>query len=181
MGHDEWERVCRKRLNEWANYGLAYLTNGHYHPMNSTTELPTISVETARALLRHVMEWDSEESTCAGWISGNEYRLWCQVVRDPVVAGEVDDLPVYTWLRELAAAAGGWWVWPHPSPPGGPWFLTMADWLPIYEEDRRKMMEKYGPEGLAAGLPKAREETRIFLETLRNKAAARNPGTGSKP
>ena len=110
---------------------------------------------------------------------GNEYRLWCQVVQDPVVAGEVHDFPVYTWLRELAAVAGGWFVWPHPSPPGeGPWFLPMCDWLPIYEERRRKMIEEYGPTGWAAGLPKAREESRLYWEAFRKETAKPDPETG---
>jgi hypothetical protein len=141
--------------------------------MTDPKEVAPISVETARALLRHVMEWDSEESTCAGWISDNEYRLWCQVARDPVVAGEVLDLPQYAWLRELAAVADGWWVWPHEAwPSEGPWFLNMSEWLPIYEEHRQTLIGRYGPEGWAARLPAAREENRAYWQAFREEREA---------
>ncbi len=122
------------------------------------TDGNAISVDSARALLLQVMEWDSEESYCAGWISGNEYRLWCQVVRDPVVAGEVRDQPIYQQLRELSAAAGGWWVWSHEATsPSGRSFVTLAEWLPMYEAHRQALIEKYGPEGSAGALSRMRE------------------------
>ena len=142
--------------------------------MTPANELPSISVETARSLLRHVMEWDSEESTCASWDSGNEYRLWCQVIRDPVVAGEILDGPQYTWLRELAAAAGGWWVWPRETPPqGGPAFLRMSDWLPIYDAHRQTIIETHGPKGSEAGRPPARQEDHAPSKELREKNGPR--------
>ncbi len=149
--------------------------------MTDTKEGPSISVETARALLRHVMEWDSEDSYCAGWISGNEYRLWCQVVRDPVVAGEVYDLPQYTWLKELAAVAGGWWVWPDETYPSkGLWFLGMPEWLPIYEAHRQELIDTYGPQGWAARLPVAREESRVYWKTFREEREAIEKTPGAK-
>ena len=145
------------------------------------TEGNAISVDSARALLLQVMEWDSEDSYCAGWISGNEYRLWCQVVRDPVVAGEVHDLPQYTWLKELAAVAGGWWVWPDEPPASkGPWFLGMPEWLPIYEVHRQELIDRYGPQGWAARLPVAREESRAFWKTFREEREAIAKGPGAK-
>jgi hypothetical protein len=139
-----------------------------------TSASKQISIETAKALLRHVMEWDSEESTCAGWISDNEFRLWCQVVRDPVVAGEVEDLPEYTWMRELAEVAGGWWVWPDEPREEELCFISMSEWLPIYEQHRQEIIDKYGPGGWEAGLPVTREKQNAFWEGFRE-AAEKEP------
>jgi hypothetical protein len=124
-------------------------------------DTPRLSLDTARALLRHVMEWDSEETTFAGWESDNEYRIWSQVVRDPVVAGELVDRQEYTWLRELAGVAGGWWVWPR-ALREGPCFVSMDEWLPGYQARHQKMIEEDGPGGWGARRPIQIEENAAF-------------------
>lgn len=116
--------------------------------MTDTGREPLLSAEAARALLLRVMRDDSEASYCAGWVSGNEFRLWCQVVRDPVVAGELREAILCQPLRELAAVAGGWWVWPEESTQSEPSFLTMSEWLPIYEAHRQRLIAEYGPRGV---------------------------------
>jgi hypothetical protein len=135
---------------------------------------PSISPDTARAVLLHLMECDSQHNCAAGWTSGNEYRLWSQAIRDPVVAGKVWDYPPHSWMRELSRAAQGWWIWPHDamSTPG-PSFVTMPEWLPIYEARRQKLIEQHGPEGLAARLPLAEQENRLYLKAFREEIQAR--------
>ena len=125
----------------------------------------TLSVDAARGILRHLMECDSEASYCAGWVVDNEYRLWCQVARDVLVAGELDDNELYDWLRELSEVAGGWWVAPpRESAEDVRAFTTMLEWLPLYEAHRKGIIEKYGPEGWAGELPRARERHRAFMK-----------------
>lgn len=147
--------------------------------MTDTKAPRTISVETARELLLHLMQWDSEESYAAGWISGNEYRLWSQATRDSVVAGKVGDDQPYRWMQELAVVADGWWVWPYDAMSSpGPSFVGMREWLPIYAAHRQRLIEQYGPEGWAARLPLAEKENRARLKAFLDKAEAfgKRPG-----
>ncbi len=118
--------------------------------------------DTARSLLLRLMEDDSEEEYCAGWVHDNEYRLWAQVARDPVVAGEVHNQPVYRQMQQLSTDAGGWWAWGEEE--GDTVFLEMPKWLALYEVRRQQIINEHGPLGWAGGeAPRAREEPAWFL------------------
>lgn len=125
--------------------------------MSRANDVHGISVDSARALLLRVMRDDSEQSYCAGWVVHNEFRLWSQVVRDPVVAGELREAILCLSLRELAAAAGGWWAWPEGSPQHEPAFFPLSEWLPMYAAHREGLIREHGPKGLA-GLRTSRKK-----------------------
>ena len=134
--------------------------------MTDAKEDEPISVDDARALLLRVMRDDSEESYRAGWVFDNEFRLWSQVVRDPVVAGELREALLCSPLRDLAVVAGGWWAWPEASNQHEPVFVAMSEWLPIYAAHREKVIERYGPEGLGGLRAVAGEGSDDWLRTL---------------
>lgn len=89
------------------------------------------------ALYQHMSDI-SEDHYCAGWMSGNEYRLW-NAMTDPdddraYGMGKISDWEV-TRLRELHNAAGGWWYWHDDClepelhhDHWGPRFLTTEEW-----------------------------------------------------
>jgi hypothetical protein len=91
----------------------------------------------AKALLT-MMEEISEAHYCAGWMSGLEYSLW-RIVQGgdrnygmyPLEPAEVES------LRWLAESCDGWWIWHDAKTPSesGEKFVTMAEWLPIYERN----------------------------------------------
>lgn len=77
-------------------------------------ELAGLLLEYRKRELYDLMSEISEDCYCAGWMSGNEFRLW-DAITDPN-----DDRKYGMWqieeeqvtrLRELSELTNGWWVW----------------------------------------------------------------------
>lgn len=85
----------------------------------------------AAMLLHERMSDISEETHCAGWMSGLEYDLWSMVQggdRDYGFMGGVSEEEVAE-LRRLHEKAGGWWFW-HEQYYAT--FVPTAAWLDLY-------------------------------------------------
>lgn len=93
-------------------------------------------------LLYDTMSEISERCYAAGWMQGNEYRLWsaCADPTDPLHygMGEITAHEVAT-LRGLSAEIGGWIHWcddaTHPQlhiDDWGPRFVPMLEWVGMY-------------------------------------------------
>lgn len=87
--------------------------------------------EYAKHELYQLMSDISEDCYCAGWLIGNEYRLW-NAITDPnddrrYGMSEIaeDDI---ARLRELSAHAGGWWMWEDKDDSPGAMFIALAEW-----------------------------------------------------
>jgi len=76
----------------------------------------------------------SQQRWCAGWYGGLEFILWTEVAKGPEHDGDCD-LPVAR-LRKLSQQADGWWVWDDEA--RSERFVSMAEWLPIYEAWKAK-------------------------------------------
>lgn len=93
--------------------------------------------EYAKDLLVRLMREYSEDFWCAGWLSGLEYDLW------EFTCGEAETYGTYLgsylkdserdYLKQLANDAGGWYYWSDKTPVGER-FISMDDWLKMYEE-----------------------------------------------
>jgi hypothetical protein len=91
-------------------------------------EYPKLTLDQCR--LYTLMSDISEECYCAGWLSGNEYRLW-SAMTDPkddraYGQGTITDDNV-TDLQDLCERAGGWIYWHDDSWEPG---LPQAHWGP---------------------------------------------------
>jgi hypothetical protein len=76
--------------------------------------------------LYDLMSGISEECYCAGWMHGNEFRLW-DAVTDPnddrrYGMGEIQEYQVQR-LRELSQLVNGWWVWEDDAA-----FIGLDEW-----------------------------------------------------
>ena len=98
-------------------------------------------------LLYQKMSDISEDSWCAGWLSGNEYALWeiLHGARHEYGWGDVryEDLEE---LRILSEHARGW-IWTGPDKEYTPQLVTFAEW-----ESIRAEWGKAHPEGVGLGL-----------------------------
>lgn len=93
-------------------------------------ECPHLTLDQCR--LYALMSDISEDCYCAGWMSGNEYRLWAAVTnadddRD-YGQGTITDQQI-TWLQNLAERAGGWIYWRDDRREPG---LPLGEWGPAY-------------------------------------------------
>jgi hypothetical protein len=71
----------------------------------------------------------SEETFCAGWLSGIEFCVWDLVQGKGVgISVDAERLAV---LRKLHEESGGWWHWPGSLPNRK--FVTAEEWKEIYE------------------------------------------------
>ena len=93
-----------------------------------------IGPDVARPLLEAAMSDISEKYSAAGWLHGLELLLWRQVVGDPrrppaeddaLFFDDLDDSEI-RMLRELSAAAGGWFH-SHRT------FIPLSQWLVAYD------------------------------------------------
>jgi hypothetical protein len=88
-------------------------------------------------LLKKLMSAISEERWCAGWLHRLEYSLW------EAVAGKRTDvcsLEEIEQLKYLSEKCGGWIVWDEQSK--GEKFVSMPEWLRLYEAHSRKTAEE---------------------------------------
>lgn len=76
--------------------------------------------------LYELMSDISEECYCAGWMDGNEFRLW-RAVTDPNDDRRYGQSEIEKWqlirLRELSELTGGWWVWEDDAA-----FISLDEW-----------------------------------------------------
>ncbi|MFI5296524.1 MAG: hypothetical protein ACHREM_00380 [Polyangiales bacterium] len=83
----------------------------------------------AAICLRHEMSGISENTWCAGWMSGLEYMLWGTMVSDDPFDDE-EGFGVLRFdrakLRALSERAGGWWVWNTTTR-----FVTLEEWATL--------------------------------------------------
>jgi hypothetical protein len=98
-------------------------------------------------LLYQKMSAISEDSWCAGWLSGNEYALWEILHGDRHEYGwgdvRYEDLEE---LRILSEHARGW-IWTGPDKEYTPQLVTLEEW-----ESIRAEWGKAHPEGVSLGL-----------------------------
>jgi len=98
-------------------------------------------------LLYQKMSDISEDSWCAGWLSGNEYALWEILHGDRHEYGWGDVLyEDLEELRILSEHARGW-IWTGPDKEYTPRLVTFAEW-----ESIRAEWGKSHPEGVSLGL-----------------------------
>lgn len=109
----------------------------------SLTESMSEGLTPQQTELYELMSEISEECYCAGWMNGNEFRLWRAVI-DPTDdrwygMAEIEVAQVER-LRALSTGIGGWIVWfddqddpDLPPAQWGPRYVPMADWLKQYE------------------------------------------------
>lgn len=76
--------------------------------------------------LYELMSDISEDLYCAGWMSGNELRLW-QAITDPnddrcYGMGLIEEWQINR-MRELSEQTGGWWVWEDDAA-----FISVDEW-----------------------------------------------------
>jgi len=84
--------------------------------------------------LASLMSNISENSWCAGWMDGLEFRLW-QMVQDPednlygraIVSKEKIQI-----LKEISDEISGWIAWSEKE--GKEVFVSMNEWLTNYDE-----------------------------------------------
>lgn len=123
----------------------------------------------AAACLRYLMREISEDSWCAGWMSGLEYELWEAVLEAkgrplveqqswggenavrPVEEGEAGHAMALYGLSPIAdheakellrlhLAAGGWWVWDAVLI--GEKFVSTEQWRDLYAEHLTKLADR---------------------------------------
>lgn len=77
--------------------------------------------------LYELMSDISEDCYCAGWMHGNEFRLW-QAITDPKDDRRYGQSDIEEWqvnrLRELSEQTGGWWVWEEDNRA----FISLDEW-----------------------------------------------------
>ena len=82
--------------------------------------------------LASLMSDISEDSWCAGWMDGLEFRLW-QMVQDPedndygMAIVSKEDIQT---LQEISDEISGWIAWSEKE--GKKVFVPMDEWLEIY-------------------------------------------------
>jgi hypothetical protein len=90
-----------------------------------------------QAQLASLMSFISERCWCAGWISGNEFRLWKAVIEpnDDFCYGfsNIESHQVEE-MRKLSREIGGWFTWQDSSniQESRESFISMNDWLQVY-------------------------------------------------
>lgn len=89
--------------------------------------------------LLELMRDASEYAYCAGWMDGLEFDLWRFVI-GTFPKDKHYDLITHTnytieiaEMKRLAALVDGWWIWDE-----GETFITMAEWLPMFEKSANK-------------------------------------------
>ena len=84
--------------------------------------------------LASLMRAISEDCWYAGWMTGLEFRLW-QIVQNPednfygVATVSKEDIQT---LKEISDEISGWIAWSEKE--GGQVFVSMDEWLEIYNE-----------------------------------------------
>lgn len=84
----------------------------------------------------------SEDCYCAGWMHGNEFRLW-SAITDPnddrrYGQGEIEPHQVNR-LRELSTLVDGWWRWDEED---GAQFVSLEKWRDRIRRIEEKNAEK---------------------------------------
>lgn len=84
----------------------------------------------------------SEDSRCAQWLEGMEFWLWhCTTGRH---ATWDESCPLehkhHRRLQALSARCQGWFVWDEVN--GGPRFVSLAEWLPVYAAHQAQRQAK---------------------------------------
>lgn len=93
--------------------------------------------------LYELMSDISEDCWCAGWMSGNEFSLWC-LVSNPSASRQYGQRAICerdrSRLAALAKEIGGWVYWHDdeyeptlPRAEWGPRFIAMDAWPARYE------------------------------------------------
>lgn len=91
--------------------------------------------------LYELMSDISEDCYCAGWMHGNEFRLW-DAITDPdddrrYGMGEIEPQQVQR-LKELSQLSGGWWRWDETE---GPQFVVLERWEGILRRIEEKNLQ----------------------------------------
>jgi hypothetical protein len=118
---------------------------------SSKLSLLSLTNPYARLLYRK-MSNISEDSWCAGWLSGNEYALWEILHGDRHEYGwgdvRYEDLEE---LRTLSEHARGW-IWTGPAKEYTPQLVTFVEWESIRRSASSEDRGKVHPEGVSRGL-----------------------------
>ena len=88
--------------------------------------------------LYELMSDISEDCYCAGWMMGNEFRLWHAITdaNDDKRYGQSEIAPQQIQrLKELSQAVGGWWRWDDKE---GAQFVSLEKWAEILREIEEK-------------------------------------------
>jgi hypothetical protein len=96
-----------------------------------------IDKEAAKELAEEISRI-SEDTYCAGWLSGIEFMLWdvvklCDVVKDSRLESLYVSQDSVRKLRELNQKSGGWWYWDKFRV-----FVTNEEWSKILEDRSKK-------------------------------------------
>lgn len=122
--------------------------------MNLATAIPESRFTPDMHLLYQLMSDISERCYFAGWMAGNEFRLWAAVV-DPADNLEYGRRAIspneVTELRALSETLGGWIVWGDDEmglkiDDWGPYFVPMDEWRARYEYATRDVHQQFSSE-----------------------------------
>ena len=131
---------------EFDDVSIYELTERRHSQWLAANGIPELTEDQRR--LVDLMSDISEDAYCAGWNSGNEYRLWAMLA-EPGDSGIYSRTVVtdeqIAEMRRLSELIGGWIEYVcDPTIEHAAWgerFVPLADWLPRFDEFRRKNPE----------------------------------------
>lgn len=84
----------------------------------------------------------SEDTRCAQWLQDMEFWLWHCTTGAHAVWDESCPLEHkhHRRLQALSARCQGWFVWDEVN--GGPRFVSLAEWLPVYAAHQAQRQAK---------------------------------------